>query len=166
MTNPREVVGVVISKFTWDTEAIEQTMIRNKRISNCIQISADRRHIYIKEDEYIFRNFFGHVKFEQGIHYWEVVADSRTDNELKIGVSAINDLSQSPVYQERHQELQEQQIIMSAQPGFREKSLSDLSNDIQLSFSDLETGWAFFGIGQKRHASNMHGGVYGKNFKN
>jgi len=39
------------------------------------------------------------------------------------------------------------------------------NNNVQCSFSDLETGWAFFGIGQVRHNSNMHGKKYGKPFK-
>ena len=34
-----------------------------------------------------------------------------------------------------------------------------------MSFSDIETGWAFFGIGQLRHNSNSSGEKYGKNFK-
>jgi hypothetical protein len=42
---------------------------------------------------------------------------------------------------------------------------SNPSADIQISFSDIETGWAFFGIGQVRHNSNMHGRKYGKAFK-
>lgn len=104
MTNPREVVGVVISKFTWDTSVIPNTLLNRK---NQVQMSPDKRHVYIKEDEYIFRNFFGDVVFEQGIHYWELVADTRTDNELKIGVSGINDLSACAAFQQRLQELQE-----------------------------------------------------------
>jgi hypothetical protein len=28
--------------------------------------------------------------FTSGIHYWEIVADNRTENELKIGVSTSN----------------------------------------------------------------------------
>ena len=28
----------------------------------------------------------GNVGFESGQHYWEIVADARTENELKIGV--------------------------------------------------------------------------------
>ena len=72
-----------------------------------IEISPDRRHIYIKEDEYIFRNFFGDVCFNEGIHYWEIIADTRTDNELKVGVSKINDLTQSPIYQKQLQQLEE-----------------------------------------------------------
>ena len=35
-----------------------------------------------------------------------------------------------------------------------------------MSFSDISTGWAFFGIGQLRHDSNMQGVKYGKPFKN
>jgi len=48
--------------------------------------------MYIKEDEYIFRNIFGSLAFNEGIHYWEIVADARTEHELKIGVSSINNM--------------------------------------------------------------------------
>lgn len=34
-----------------------------------------------------------------------------------------------------------------------------------MSFSDVSSGWAFFGTGQIRHNSNMHGSKYGKSFK-
>ena len=27
------------------------------------------------------------TKFDSGLHYWELIADSRTENELKIGVT-------------------------------------------------------------------------------
>jgi hypothetical protein len=31
----------------------------------------------------------------EGIHYWEIVADARTEHELKVGVSAINNIEDS-----------------------------------------------------------------------
>ena len=34
----------------------------------------------------------------EGLHYWEIIADARTEHELKIGVSSINDISQSQEY--------------------------------------------------------------------
>ena len=49
--------------------------------------NADLRSIYLKEDDYFFRTFFGDVILTEGIHYWEIVADARTEHELKIGVS-------------------------------------------------------------------------------
>ena len=36
---------------------------------------------------------------------------------------------------------------------------------MQLSFSDVKSGWAFFGIGQVRHNSNINGRKYGLGFK-
>ena len=53
-----------------------------------IKVSSDRRTIYLKEDDYVFRTVYGSVSFSEGIHYWEIVADSRSEHELKIGVSA------------------------------------------------------------------------------
>lgn len=42
----------------------------------------------MKEDDYVFRTVFGKTIFNEGIHYWEIVADANTEHELKIGVSA------------------------------------------------------------------------------
>ena len=53
-----------------------------------IKVSVDKRSIYLKEDDYVFRTVYGNLSFNEGIHYWEIVADSRSEHELKIGVSA------------------------------------------------------------------------------
>jgi hypothetical protein len=45
----------------------------------------------LKEDDYYFRTFFGDVGLTEGIHYWEIIADARTEHELKIGVSKQKD---------------------------------------------------------------------------
>ena len=47
---------------------------------------AKNRSLYLKEEQYIFRTVLGNVAFESGLHYWEIVADARTENELKVGV--------------------------------------------------------------------------------
>ena len=51
-----------------------------------IELSAGNRHIFLSEDNYLYRSAIGSVGFEGGTHYWEVVADARTENEFKIGV--------------------------------------------------------------------------------
>ena len=33
----------------------------------------------------------GDKSFESGLHYWEIIADARTENELKIGVTKSKD---------------------------------------------------------------------------
>ena len=82
-------------------------MIRSKKLQQSIEISPDRRQVYVKEDEYIFRNFFGNVAFNDGIHYWEIVADARTEHELKVGVSAIKDMDECPEFQNQVKDLKE-----------------------------------------------------------
>jgi hypothetical protein len=42
--------------------------------------------VYLSEDVYLFRTVIASIGFVEGTHYWELVADSRTENELKIGV--------------------------------------------------------------------------------
>ena len=42
--------------------------------------------VYLSEDVYLFRTVIANFGFIEGTHYWELVADSRTENELKIGV--------------------------------------------------------------------------------
>jgi hypothetical protein len=65
-------------------------MARQKVVTQ--EISLDRRHIFVFEEDYVFRNFFGTVGFNEGIHYWEIIADARTEHELKVGVSSLNTL--------------------------------------------------------------------------
>ena len=51
-----------------------------------IELSAAGRHAFLSEDNYLFRSSIGNIGFESGTHYWEIVADSRTENEFKMGV--------------------------------------------------------------------------------
>ena len=60
--------------------------------SDAIELKADNRTAYLQEDTYLFRSIIADTKFDAGLHYWELVADSRTDNELKIGVSKSRDI--------------------------------------------------------------------------
>jgi E3 ubiquitin-protein ligase NRDP1 len=46
--------------------------------------------VFLKEQAYVFRSVTTTFGFTSGVHYWEIVADSRTENELKIGVSTSN----------------------------------------------------------------------------
>ena len=70
-----------ISKFAWDPNFSSQS----------IEITAENRSIFLKEDTYLFRSVIADTGFESGNHYWELVADSRTDNELKVGVTKNRD---------------------------------------------------------------------------
>ena len=44
----------------------------------------------LKEPAYVFRTALTATGFNGGIHYWEIIPDPRTENELKIGVSTTN----------------------------------------------------------------------------
>ena len=39
----------------------------------------------------MFRTVIANKGFTEGIHYWEIVADARTENELKVGVCKSRD---------------------------------------------------------------------------
>lgn len=47
--------------------------------------------IFLKEQAYVFRSAVGNVGFTEGINYWEIIADQKTENELKIGVTTNRD---------------------------------------------------------------------------
>lgn len=66
-----------ISRFKWD----------DTKVSDNVEITAENRCAFLKEDTYLFRSVVADTAFNDGIHYWEIVADSRTDNELKVGVT-------------------------------------------------------------------------------
>lgn len=46
----------------------------------------------------MFRTALGDTPFMEGIHYWEIIADERTENELKIGVSNKRDMNHNSAF--------------------------------------------------------------------
>ena len=46
------------------------------------------KHAYLHENNYYFRTITSNKPFYSGIHYWEIIADARTEHELKIGVTS------------------------------------------------------------------------------
>lgn len=42
----------------------------------------------MREQAYVFRTIIGNEGFSSGTHYWEIIADSRTENEIKVGISS------------------------------------------------------------------------------
>lgn len=63
--------------FSWDPE----------HSSKDIHFSKDCRHAFLSESNYYFRTVISNRPFSDGVHYWEIVADSRTEHELKVGVT-------------------------------------------------------------------------------
>lgn len=64
-------------EFSWDQETSSKE----------ITFSADYRHAFLYETNYYFRTIMANRPFFGGIHYWEIIADARTEHELKIGVT-------------------------------------------------------------------------------
>jgi hypothetical protein len=85
-------VGVLITSFVWEID------LQNAFPLSIINVSQDNRRIFLKEEDYFFRTFFGDVGFTEGIHYWEIVADARTEHELKIGVSKSKECDQRTAF--------------------------------------------------------------------
>ena len=52
----------------------------------------------MKEQSYVFRSAVSNIGFTSGINYWEIIADSRTENELKIGVSLSRDFDMNSAF--------------------------------------------------------------------
>eukprot|EP00824_Muranothrix_gubernata_P014381 TRINITY_DN29894_c0_g1_i2.p1 TRINITY_DN29894_c0_g1~~TRINITY_DN29894_c0_g1_i2.p1 ORF type:complete len:303 (-),score=24.28 TRINITY_DN29894_c0_g1_i2:8-868(-) len=53
-----------------------------------ITLSHGNKSCYLQEAGYCFRTVLGNAPMTSGIYYWEIHADPRTENELKIGVSS------------------------------------------------------------------------------
>ena len=64
-------------EFAWDPEMSSKE----------INFSPDFRHAFLHELNYYFRTITANRPFFSGIHYWEIIADARTEHELKIGVT-------------------------------------------------------------------------------
>lgn len=69
--------------FKWDTT----------RQGQGIEVSSDKKAVFLKENAYMFRSIIGDTGFTGGVHYWEIIADNRTENELKIGVTTKRDFN-------------------------------------------------------------------------
>lgn len=52
---------------------------------------SENRSIFLKEEQYLFRSVIADKGFTEGIHYWEIIPDARSENELKIGVTKSRD---------------------------------------------------------------------------
>lgn len=94
-----------------------------------MQVSNGGENLFLNESCYAFRSAVSDTAFMEGVHYFEIISDKRTENELKIGVT------------------------------------KNTNFNYDTSFSDYNFGWAFYGIGQLRHANNASGDAYGKKFK-
>jgi hypothetical protein len=53
---------------------------------------------YLKENSYVFKTVLGNQAFNEGIHYWEIHADPRTENELKIGIALKKDFEPNSAF--------------------------------------------------------------------
>jgi len=76
------------SVFKWD----------GARKGSGIEISSDGKSVFLKENAYMFRSIISDTPMNDGVHYWEIVADNRTENELKIGVSTKRDFNYDTAY--------------------------------------------------------------------
>lgn len=70
-----------IESFAWDPNYA----------SDVIEIRSQNRSVFLKEEQYLFRSVIANKSFNEGIHYWEIVADARSENEVKIGVTKNRD---------------------------------------------------------------------------
>ena len=70
-----------ITSFCWDPAYT----------SDVIKLSCRNRSVFLKEDNYVFRSVLANDSFSEGVHYWEVIADARSENELKVGVCKKRD---------------------------------------------------------------------------
>lgn len=64
-------------EFGWDPENSSKEVV----------FSQDYRHAFLCEANYYFRTIISNRPFSDGVHYWEIIADSRTEHELKVGVT-------------------------------------------------------------------------------
>eukprot|EP00826_Nyctotherus_ovalis_P040530 TRINITY_DN4005_c0_g1_i1.p1 TRINITY_DN4005_c0_g1~~TRINITY_DN4005_c0_g1_i1.p1 ORF type:complete len:336 (-),score=90.49 TRINITY_DN4005_c0_g1_i1:142-1149(-) len=66
-----------INEFVWDTETA----------SPSVMFFAENRVALLNDAAFVYKNVFGSVGFMGGSQYWEIIIDSMTQNELKVGVS-------------------------------------------------------------------------------
>ncbi len=52
-----------------------------------IQVFNNAESLFLNETCYAFRSIVANQPFLNNVHYWEIIADRRTENELKIGIT-------------------------------------------------------------------------------
>jgi E3 ubiquitin-protein ligase NRDP1 len=76
------------SNFKWD----------GARMGHGIEISNGGKTVFLKENGYLFKSVISDTPMMGGVHYWEIHGDSRTENELKIGVATTKDFNYNTAY--------------------------------------------------------------------
>lgn len=79
---------MVVQKFAWDKDTLPRE----------VKMTGDARSLYLQEDEYLFRTVYANLEVNEGIHYWEIIADSRSEHELKIGVAGKKLMNQKAAF--------------------------------------------------------------------
>lgn len=77
-----------MQNLCWDTSKYGQGVV----------FSENNTHVYLKEQAYVFRNVIGNTGFSSGINYWEIIADPRTQNELKIGITGERNIDMNGAF--------------------------------------------------------------------
>lgn len=54
--------------------------------------------MFLKEQAYVFRSAVANIGFSSGINYWEIIADVRTENEIKIGITSSRDFDMNSAF--------------------------------------------------------------------
>lgn len=63
-----------------------------------IELTNNNLDVWLKESAYMFRSILGDTGFTNGCHYWEIIADDRTENELKIGVATRSEFNYNSAF--------------------------------------------------------------------
>ena len=66
-----------ITSFKWD----------NERKGQGIQVYNNGESLFLNENIYAFRSIVAKEPFMEGVHYFEITPDKRTESELKVGVT-------------------------------------------------------------------------------
>jgi E3 ubiquitin-protein ligase NRDP1 len=80
--------GKDVISFKWDS----------KHCGNNIALTENSCNAWLKENSYIFKTVLGDQAFYNGVHYWEIHADPRTENELKIGIALKKDFDSNSAF--------------------------------------------------------------------
>jgi hypothetical protein len=74
--------------------SLQDSVVSSKDLAwdqkNCglgLQFENAGKLVMLKEPAYVFRTAIGSVGVTSGQHYWEIIPDLRTENELKVGVT-------------------------------------------------------------------------------
>ena len=67
-----------------------------------LTVSNNNLKVILKEGHYVFRSIISDTPMMSGCHYWEIIGEDFTENELKIGIVTRKEFNMDSAFCDYH----------------------------------------------------------------